>query len=481
MFQSLSSRAWLLTIVPALTGIIFAVVVAWLCLNLDGLIRVEVDTARKLTNCQKLADEYLDLLTTGFSSFFKNTSPEFSEERIESCNIQYQKLVRMAKGDNLFLDELKRLDKLHEDFIKSARTYKTEPKTASEKRRYLKDTTFGIGSKLYKILVPVFNILHERSIRSEADEKMLTAQLSYITKIGLLMTLLISLILVHSFSKRVVSRLGVLHDDARCLTQNRPIETKLEGKDEFKQLELNLVALSNELELARRRKQDFLAMISHDLRSPLTSLELMLDMFQEGVYGRTSDETGYGFALHSKNVRRLIQFISDLLDLEKIEARSFLLAKATVEPKSFVSSVVERLMPVAKTVNKEIEFAEGEETGPPFEADRERLDIALSRIITACLEDTAGPVRIRVETIGPGEIFRLAVETQIGGGHDVVPNKIFDHFDLRQDDGILFYQHRHALALARELIRLHGGDIEFVPQPNKARFRIWLNRGGELT
>jgi PAS domain S-box-containing protein len=69
-----------------------------------------------------------------------------------------------------------------------------------------------------------------------------------------------------------------------------------------------------------RLKQDFIAMISHDLRSPLTSVMGALSMLLEGVKGELSPQAKKELAQSESNLQRLIELVNDLLDFEKLQA-----------------------------------------------------------------------------------------------------------------------------------------------------------------
>lgn len=67
-------------------------------------------------------------------------------------------------------------------------------------------------------------------------------------------------------------------------------------------------------------KQDFVAMVSHELRSPLNSVLGFLEMLPEGVYGDLTELGKEKVAVADRNITRLIRLINDLLDIEKLEA-----------------------------------------------------------------------------------------------------------------------------------------------------------------
>src|SRR5262249_52463223 len=69
-----------------------------------------------------------------------------------------------------------------------------------------------------------------------------------------------------------------------------------------------------------RMKQEFVAMISHDLRTPLTSVQGFLAMLLKGIYGDLNETGTQRSGAAERNVSRLISLINDLLDIEKLES-----------------------------------------------------------------------------------------------------------------------------------------------------------------
>jgi len=74
--------------------------------------------------------------------------------------------------------------------------------------------------------------------------------------------------------------------------------------------------------LAEQNKENFLAVVSHDIRTPITSIRGSLDLIKNGYTGEVSDETLEYLNIAIKNSDNLVNLINDLLDLQKIEAGS---------------------------------------------------------------------------------------------------------------------------------------------------------------
>jgi len=101
-----------------------------------------------------------------------------------------------------------------------------------------------------------------------------------------------------------------------------------------------LVDLTEKHEVAQM-KQQFVAMVSHDLRSPLTSLLAFLDTLYKGGYGFLTEHGSGSSRLAQQSVKRLIALINDLLDIEKVEAGRLQLRKRQLRVEHLLSRATE--------------------------------------------------------------------------------------------------------------------------------------------
>lgn len=79
-----------------------------------------------------------------------------------------------------------------------------------------------------------------------------------------------------------------------------------------------------------RMKREFVAMVSHDLRTPLTSIQGFLSLLEAGAYGEVNDSGKHSLTIADNSISRLIKLINDLLDVERIESGKLELNVQTV-------------------------------------------------------------------------------------------------------------------------------------------------------
>src|SRR5262249_19185813 len=129
-------------------------------------------------------------------------------------------------------------------------------------------------------------------------------------------------------------------------------------------------------EMARRLleseqlKQDFLSMISHDLRSPLATIQGSLVLLKDGLYGEATDKMKSVVNRMERNTIGMLNLINDLLDIEKFEAGMWEMSKENVQ----LSEIIERSLDAVHILaeNKQITIdSDGADT--LLHADAERL------------------------------------------------------------------------------------------------------------
>jgi len=225
--------------------------------------------------------------------------------------------------------------------------------------------------------------------------------------------------------------------------------------------------LSDITELKRldQLKNDFVNMVSHELRAPLTSMVAGLKMITNGLLGSTTKDQEQILNLSLHGIERLCRIINDLLDISKIEEGKVELHKARFDMATLVKEVVQSFEPLAH--ERHLEIKPHVESRPiEVEGDRDKLLQVLTNLVNNALKFTPkGSIEIFAEWKDNVVECRVK-DTGVGIPPEDLP-KVFGKFQQfgpatrKEDKGTGL-----GLSLCKGLIELHGGKIWVESQPN---------------
>jgi PAS domain S-box-containing protein len=208
-------------------------------------------------------------------------------------------------------------------------------------------------------------------------------------------------------------------------------------------------------EVASQAKDQFLAMLGHELRNPLapivTALELM-NMRAEGVLER---ERG----VIERQVKHLVRLVDDLLDVSRITSGKIELARETLDVSDVVADAIEMSAPFLEQRRHALH-----EQVPPgllVDGDPARLTQIVANLLNnaAKFTEPGGTITIRAARVN-GTIELAIRDTGKGIASDMLP-RVFERFS-QETQGIDRAQGGLGLGLAivRGLVTLHGGTVE---------------------
>ena len=215
--------------------------------------------------------------------------------------------------------------------------------------------------------------------------------------------------------------------------------------------------LYREIREADRHKDEFLAMLAHELRNPLAPLTNALHMLRpDGLEGAEAEEVR---AIAERQVRHLTRLVDDLLDVSRINNGKIQLRKGRVDLGAAVARGVDSARPLIESRRHELSVALPAEP-VPLEADAARLEQVLSNLLNNAAKYTEPGGRIDLQAGRDGdEAFVRIRDTGIGIAPELLP-RVFDLFtqeerSLDRSQGGLGI----GLTLVRRLVELHGGSV----------------------
>ena len=224
-------------------------------------------------------------------------------------------------------------------------------------------------------------------------------------------------------------------------------------------------------ELARLEKfrREFVADVSHEIKTPLTGILGAVDMLEDGG---ASDAQRPLLSMISKESKRLNTLVQQILDLARLERESNALDPAETDLADLVRETVESLRPRAEAAGIALSFAAPE---APCVAtiDARLVSEAIANLVSNAIRHSGSPdVAVSVSATARG--FAVVVEDHGIGIPPEHAERIFERFH-RVDPARAAESGGAGLGLAivRRIARLHGGDVWFSPVvPSGSRFTL---------
>lgn len=206
-------------------------------------------------------------------------------------------------------------------------------------------------------------------------------------------------------------------------------------------------------------KKDFVAMISHDLRTPLTSIKLMLGMLESGMMGELPEKAMKSVTRESKNVDYLIALINQLLEIEKLESGNIQLDKDELSFGEIFNQTKAALEVLAERAGVTLLIDDSYKT--VVEADKQRITQVLMNLVSNAIKFSpkGSSITMRTEKQGEEQI-KIAVQDQGRGIPEHAIAKVFDRFQqVERDDAKVKGGSGLGLSICKAVVEAHRGKI----------------------
>lgn len=225
---------------------------------------------------------------------------------------------------------------------------------------------------------------------------------------------------------------------------------------------------------ATRVKSTFIAVTSHELRTPMNGLLGMAHALQRSTLDPVQREQ---IALMIKSGDSLMQLLNDVLDLSRVEAGKVELAPIDMTLQDVVGEVVDAWRDAAVFKNLSLTVDYAPDLPPGVHADPLRIRQVVTNLVSNAIKFTVdGGVKLEVSTT-PGSKGPQGVSITVSDSGPGVPadaaERVFDSFT--QADQTISREHGGAglgLSIARSLARQMGGDLILVPSERGACFNF---------
>ena len=203
------------------------------------------------------------------------------------------------------------------------------------------------------------------------------------------------------------------------------------------------------------KKNEFVSVASHEMRTPMTSIKGSLELLLGGYAGELPAEATELLGISLTAVDRLVRLINDLLDISKIESGKMELHLDRVSITECVNKSMRSLRALAEAHKVSIRAVQGENL-PAVMADRDRMEQVITNLLSNALKYTPPESEVRVETRTQDNVVRISVCDQGPGIAPEYLERVFDRFcqlaGAKKGSGL-------GLTICRALVEQHRGRI----------------------
>ncbi len=228
--------------------------------------------------------------------------------------------------------------------------------------------------------------------------------------------------------------------------------------------------MTHEVQASQKAQQDFMVNISHDLKTPLTSIQGYSQAIMDGA---TPDPVQSASIIYEE-ATRLNRMVVEITDLARLQDGQLTLNKVELDLGKIVEAIGQRLAIVAE--KKDIDLRVEADSLPLVNGDGDRLAQVITNLVSNALKYTPRGGRVRVKTqVNNGGVEVIVQDSGIGIAKEDLP-RIFERFyqvdkarGPRRGTGL-------GLAITREIVQAHGGTISATSagENRGSIFTVWL-------
>jgi two-component system phosphate regulon sensor histidine kinase PhoR len=206
------------------------------------------------------------------------------------------------------------------------------------------------------------------------------------------------------------------------------------------------------------RRTDFYSVMAHDLRAPLHSMLIRVDLMLKGRRGPLSSEVLGELRKFDANIRSMMKMIKDFHDLAAMEGAGYKIDREPLDLAAVVATTAEELRPVAEASRLALAWR-ADEARCDLRGDRNRIAQVLSNLVGNAIKFTPADGRIDIEVRRVGDFYEVAVrDTGPGIPAEALPT-LFNRFTRLPDSGRQAAGWGLGLMIVREIVEAHGGEV----------------------
>jgi signal transduction histidine kinase len=288
--------------------------------------------------------------------------------------------------------------------------------------------------------------------------------------VAVLFSLLLAVWITHS----VASPLQKISQAANQIADGKMITVEPEGPREVRSLGDSFNQMAEKVQASQKSQRDFVANVSHELKTPLTSVQGFAQAIIDGTAGSTEEQKQAARVIFDE-AGRMHRMVLDLLDLARLDAGTADFKRERLELAPLLQRVVEKFTPQSR--DAEVELVARIDPLPAMIGDGDRLVQVFTNLVDNALKHTPAGGRVTLTASVANARAEIYVEDTGAGIPQEELTRIFERFyqmDKSRQGGP-----RHGaglgLAIAQEIVLAHGGGMSATSREGAgSRFTVWL-------
>jgi signal transduction histidine kinase len=320
-------------------------------------------------------------------------------------------------------------------------------------------------------ILTFFNVWFSARLMFASEHDLLLASVLLVFAGGMAMAL------GYFLSSTMTDRIHLLQKAAGKLAQGN-LETRVpvSGRDEVATLAESFNQMASQLQAADEKQRDLehlrtdlIAWVSHDLQTPLASIRAILEALNDGMVDEPETVKRY-LNTAQRDVRSLSALIDDLFQMAQLDAGGIPLEKARSSLADLISDTLESFSELASRQGISLNGS-AEVNVDPVLMDTQRIGRVLNNLIGNALRHTpaGGKVEVRARRTNGG-VEVTVCDTGEGIRAEDLPNVFESFYRGEKSRSRATGGAGLGLAIARGILRAHGGDIRVESQPGDTRF-----------
>lgn len=372
------------------------------------------------------------------------------------CDVEGNIIMCKEKATSSFSTDHFESCRQHDDLVMSNHVLSTVYQQGSivEKANLYGVKYFIVGCPIYSdgdIIGTVFAL---------TDSKMQSLTFGYIRLflISAFFSLIFAFVAIYYLTKRMVTPLKQMSNAAKKFALGDfSYRVKITGEDELADLGKAFNDMANSLDVLESSRRSFVSNVSHELKTPMTSISGFIDGILDGTIPKEKQE--YYLGIVSGEVKRLSRLVVSMLNMSKIESGDLEMKPSNYE---ITDQIIHILLTFEQKIeNKNIEIKGLEDLQPTYiVADPDMIYQAIYNLFDNAVKFTNDGGYIKVELKDLGSTIKVAIENSGTGIKAEELSKVFERF-YKVDKSRSLDSKGAGLGLyiVKLMIEMHGGKV----------------------